>query len=251
MAGMSRLERSSVRRDRTPLAAHPRTTGERLAAEWNRLRSRPSSIAAARAWSLTERPITDLDDVLDAVGYESPRTDDAERRLRQLVLLAGDDELAARVVIQRILPGLLAVVRRRRRSAGDDAFDELLGAAWVAIRTFNPDRRPACLAAALIADADERAFRRATRRRSHDELPTSELGHLPDDRPQHPVDELNDLFDAALAAGVTETDIRLLRQLLAAPTANALAAELQVTPRTVRNRRDRITGRLRAVALAA
>ena len=52
-------------------------------------------------------------------------------------------------------------------------------------------------------------------------------------------------------AGVAPDDLELLRQLLAAPTTNQLAEVLQITPRTIRNRRDRITSRLREVALAA
>lgn len=246
---MSIFDVSRTRCVRTP--AIPHNTGERLAAEWARLRHRPSAVAHAQRWALVDGAVTDLDDVLAAIGFETAPTPAAERALRRLVLIAADDDLAARIVVQRIVPGLLGVVRRRRRTVGHDAFDELLGAAWVAIRTFNPDRRPACLAAALIADADDRAFRRATRRRSHDELPTGELGDVADVRPRHAIDELDQLFVEALDAGVDEADIRMLRQLLAAPTAVELAAMLQVTPRTIRNRRDRITDRLREVALAA
>ena len=46
-------------------------------------------------------------------------------------------------------------------------------------------------------------------------------------------------------------DIDLVRQLVEPPPAIDLARRLNVTPRTIRNRRDRITDRLREVALAA
>lgn len=230
---------------------HTPSTGERLAAEWVRLRRRPTSLRAADRWRLLDHPVTDLDQVLRAVGYETAPSGAAENRLRRLVAIAAHDDLAGRVVVQRLVPGLLAVVRRRRRAEGGDTFDELLGAAWVAIRTFNTERRPSCLAAALITDADYRAFRAPARRRAHDTHPLADVGHLPDDRDPHPIDELVELFAAARAAGIADDDLDLLRQLIAVPTARELAARLRVTPRTIRNRRDRITDRLREITLAA
>ena len=228
------------------------TTGRRLTLEWARLRTRPAALLHAAGWGLVEAPLTDLDQVLVAVGFEN-RCPSAERRLRELVTIAGHDELAARVVLQRLLPGLLAVVRRRRRSGhGESTFDELLTTAWISIRTYNPRRTPSCLAAALISDADYQAFRSAGRRRSSTERPVDIDDSFPAHRePPCPSDELDEVLADALAAGVPTEDIELLRQLVAAPRAIDVAAQLQVTPRTIRNRRDRITGRLREVALAA
>jgi DNA-directed RNA polymerase specialized sigma24 family protein len=197
--------------------------------------------------------VTNLDDVLTAVGFETAGTPDTERRLRHLVVLAGNDELAARVVVQRLLPGLLAVVRRRRRGGhGDTAFDELLATLWISIRTYNPDRQPTCLAAALISDADYRAFRSANRRRSATERPVDidDSTYVAEHR-TCASDELDELLNDALDAGVSRDDIEMVRQLIDAPRAIDLATHLKVTPRTIRNRRDRITGRLREVALAA
>ena len=231
---------------------HP-TTGQRLALEWARLRTRPSALDQATQWGLADGPVTNLEEVLAAVGYETLRTHDAELRLLRLVVLAGDDELAARVVVQRLLPGLLAVVSRRRRGGyGDTAFDELLATLWISIRTYNTDRNPMCLAAALISDADYRAFRSAKRRRSADERPVDfgDATHAAEHTPCAS-DELDELLNDALEAGVPQCDIDLLRQLVDAPRAIDLAHQLNVTPRTIRNRRDRITDRLREVALAA
>ena len=235
-----------------PGSATP-TTGRRLTLEWTRLRTRPDALRRATRWGLTDDPVGDLDQVLAAVGFETPGTPDAEQRLRQLVVLASADELAARVVVQRLLPGLLAVVRRRRRSGhGSTAFDELLATVWISIRTYNPNRNPSCLAAALISDADYRAFRSAKRRRSSTERPIEidDSTHVAEHRPCAS-DELDELLTEALEAGVSRDDIDLLRQLVDAPRAIDLADQLQVTPRTIRNRRDRITDRLREVALAA
>lgn len=241
----------------TPIPRRPDPTslGGRIALEWSRLRLRPTVLADAGRWGILEAPIRDLDEVLTAVGYETGRDPAADERLRRLVLIAADDELAARVVVQRIVPGLLAVVRRRRRQGvGPEALEELLGAAWIAIRTFNPHRRPTCLAAALISDADYRAFRSTRRRRSAGERPTdlsADADQLGTTSAPNPGIELAELFALAAESGVPDADLELMRQLLAAPTVNELARELDITPRTVRNRRDRIALRLREVALAA
>ncbi len=234
------------------LGTIPHDTGTRLTLEWARLRVRPDALRHATAWQVLDGPVRDLDQILAAIGFRQPPSAAAELRLRELVVLAADDDLAGRIVIQRLIPGLLAVVSRRRRSGGDaDVFDELLSAAWLTIRTYNTGRRPACLAAALISDADYRAFRSDQRRRRLDVVTLADHPAPAHATEAHPSDELSVLFREAIAAGVPEADIDLLRRLVDARTANDLARELRVTPRTIRNRRDRITDRLREVALAA
>jgi hypothetical protein len=226
-------------------------TGGKLAHEWARLRTRRTALERARSWGLMEDPLTSLDELLAAVGFHTEPTQENERRLHDLVLIAADDELAARIVVQRILPGLLAVVVRRR-DPNRYVFDELLGAAWIAIRTYNASRAPRSVAAALISDAEYAAFRAASRRKSSQEHPAD---IRPDDvRAHHEVsscEELAELLAEAAASGVPDADLELIRQLLNVPTANELAAQLHVTPRTIRNRRDRVMVQLRAVARAA
>lgn len=230
---------------------HRSDTGGRLALEWTRLRSRPDHLRAASTWQIIDGPIGSLDEILGAVGYECDPTPDTERRLRRLVALARDDELAARIVLQRILPGLLAVVRRRRGQA-DHVLEELVGAAWIAVRTYNPARTPRSVAAALISDADYSAFRAHTRRRSSTERPVDpQVDDVPHVHEPSSCEQLAVLLVDAAEAGIAPADLELLRQLLAAPTTNQLAEVMRITPRTIRNRRDRITSRLREVALAA
>ena len=226
-------------------------TGGRMATEWNQIRDRPSHLARARSWGIVDGPIDDLDDVLVAVGYERPSDPATEQRLRALVVIAATDELAARVVIQRLLPGLLAVVRRRR-GITEHVFEELLGAAWIAVRTFNPARSPSSIAASLISDADYGAFRAAGRRRSSGEQPVDlDFTRRPDDHEPSSCEQLAAVLAEAEEAGIDPADLELIRQWLAAPNATQLAEQLRVTTRTIRNRRRRITNELRAVALAA
>jgi hypothetical protein len=230
----------------------PRTdTGGSLTREWIRMRTRPDHLATARTWQLVDHPIESLDDILHAVGFERPLDESNERRFRRLVALAADDELAARVVIQRLLPGLLGVVRRRR-GCSPYVLDELLGAAWIVVRTYNTDRSPHCIAASLISDADYNAFRAHDRRKSSLERPVDpQLQIAPDVHETSSCEQLAVLLADAADAGVPAGDLDFVRQLLASPTAIELARVLRITPRTIRNRRDRITSRLREVALAA
>ena len=224
----------------------------RLHAEWTRLRRHPAALGRARRWAIVDGRVDDLSQVLTAVGFEVAPSIECDEALRRLVLLSADDDLAARTVIQRLLPGLLAVTARRRTQT-QDAFDELAGAAWISIRTFNPARRPACLPAALIADADYMAFRKPWRRAAAGELPTDTTSFDEiEAEPQTTADEeVAALFSRAVEAGLPPDDLELLRRLAAATPTSQLAAELDVTPRTVRNRRDRATARLRQIVLAA
>jgi len=225
--------------------------GSRLDREWSQLRFRPALLRHAAGWAIVEGPLRDLDQILAAVGYQTGWTADNEAAMRQLVVRAADDELAARIAIQRLLPGLLAIVRRR--GVPDDGLDELVGAAWICIRTFNPARGSRCVAAALIADADYRAFRSRWRRRCAGERPTGLTPELPQPEPSAiPGQELHELLERAKAAGVPEDEIELARRVGTEEiSTEQLARELQVTARTVRNRRARVTDRLRQLAAAA
>ncbi len=228
-----------------------RGIGSQLATEWGHLRTRPDALRKARNWHLVDGPLENLDQILTAVGFEIERSKAADDALLKLVLLAATDDLAGRVVIQRLLPGLYSVVGRRC-GQGQNLLADLLGSVWITIRTYNPERRPGCLAAALIADSDYRAFRAARRRRSCGEIPAERIEDTPcveDNRGA--CEELADVLRAAREAGISDSDLNLLRQLANSPTAIELAAQLQVTPRTIRNRRDRITEQIRTVLAVA
>jgi len=225
--------------------------GYRLDREWALLRFRPQLLRRAAGWAIVEGPLHDLDQILAAVGYQTAWTAANEAAMRELVLRAAHDELAARIAIQRILPGLLAVVRRR--GVADDGLDELIGAAWICVRTFSPSRRSGCVAAALVADADYRAFRSHWRRRCAGERP---IGLAPEPSQHEPAETpaqlLAELLARASAAGIPDDEIELARRVGTEDiSTEQLARELNVTARTVRNRRARVTDRLRQLAVAA
>lgn len=241
-----------TRRCSGPRTMRSAQVAARLGREWQRLRVDPTALRRADRWRIVDRPVSDLDAVLAAVGFGVGRSAEADRRLTTLVALAATDDLAGRVVVQRLMPGLMAEAARRWAPDRCDVLDELIGAAWISIRTYNQARRPGCIAAALLADARHRAFRSVERRRWTDERPTDLFDAIPAaDREPHPVEELAELFDEAQAAGVDEQDLDLLRRLLRTPRVTDAAIALDVTARTIRNRRDRVAKKLRSIALAA
>jgi hypothetical protein len=226
-----------------------RATSTRLNAEWHRLRTRPSAIATARSWHVTDVPFADLDELLALAGAGRPTTTASEAVLDALVRTARTTPLAGRVVLQRLLPGLLTDARRRRCAHGPEAFEDLVAAAWVAIHTFDLDRRPACLAASLVWAADNRAFRRPERPLAVAADPAAPERLAAPAADPHPLRELAEVVDVARRAGLTDGDLELLRRLLCDGQRD-LAADLQVTTRTVRNRRDRLVERLRSAVAA-
>jgi hypothetical protein len=242
---------------RRPMTLHhlrPRskrlTLAARLDHEWDVVRSRPHVVARARSWRVTDAPFTDLGELLALAGHRTARTPEANAVLARLVDAARTDELASRVVIQRLLPALLAIVRRR---ASRNGLEELIGAAWLAIRTYRTDRRPERIAANLVHDAEYAAFIAPSRRRMASEIPIDP--QLFDETPAEIVlascEELANLLAEARREGIPDEDVDLVRHLVRVGSPAIVAAECNVTARTVRNRRDRMTARLREVAFAA
>jgi DNA-directed RNA polymerase specialized sigma24 family protein len=229
------------------------TLAPRLRREWQWLHRRSDLVAAARGWRVTPCHFDDLEELLALAGYQCAATPERDEVLRRLVERAVDDELAARIVLQRILPGLLAVASRRGRSRrGADLFEELLGAAWITIRTYDIRRRPACLAAALICGAEHRAFRGPSRRRVVPEVPVDARRlSVADEADPSAAEELADVLRWARLQGLDPDDVAFVRRLATAASPAQLAAELGVTTRTIRNRRNRVTYRLRRLSVAA
>jgi hypothetical protein len=230
----------------------PRALSIRLEREWEVLRHRPAAVARARSWGVTATPFTSLDELLWLAGFWSVRSTEADRVLGALVDVAGrGDQLAARVVLQRLLPGLLAIVRREQfREPGLDAFELLAAEAWIAISGYDVGRRPTHIAARLLNDARHRAFTTPRRRRRRiDEVPVPP-GHLDGPMPAEPgstFEELTTVVAVARDGGLTDRDLVPVRDYLSDHPARA-AAQRGITLRTLRNRRDRSVARIRYCA---
>lgn len=241
----------------------------RLQREWQAITQRPAVLHRASGWGLGV-PFHSLDDIVMATGFcvrtgrDQPDVADAAAPapadhhaanavLARLLVSARTDDVAARVVLQRLLPGLVGRARRwgaHRAGGSFDAFDELLSAAWMVIREFPVERRPHHLAANLLRDSEARAFGRSVRRLLVHELTEPNRLDLPVElAPTEPADELAEVV--ACAGALSEHDLRLLELLVQGLSQAEMAALLSVSERTVRNHRDAMVHRLRSAAMAA
>ena len=238
---------------------------ERLDLEWAHLRTSRRALRTARTWAerYPDHPlaglVTELTD-LDQLRQATQRRDGAERSddtiLLALVELARSDEHAGRIILQHLLPALISNARRYRSYTDrTDPIAQIVPAAWLAIRSYDVDRRRHHIAASLISDAVFQAFRRQLRRCAASEEPTSpvsfaEVAHH--DGPATAVDEFVTVLRDARHAGVPAYDLDLLRQLVRVGSPGIVAHQRKVTPRTVRNHRDRAVDHVRiALAVAA
>ena len=176
--------------------------------------------------------------------------------VRRLLGVARADELAARIVLQRVLPGLRQ--RANRWSFGDfqpdsdGALGDLVGVAWLLIRSYDVEQRRGFAVANLVRDSAYYAFIAPKRRRSSGECPTDPLS-MNDQQPapeSSPCTELAELLVEAHRAGVDRGELELVRHLAAGDgTTEALAERDHVTSRAIRYRRTRAIEHLRAFAL--
>jgi hypothetical protein len=246
---------------------HPSTTHRytaQLGREWERLRSRPANLAEARSWKPAVGAgrladvlddLYDLDQLVALTNDPTRRCADADTVMLQLVVLAKEHQLAGRIVIQRILPGLIArSARYRSGSDGIDPAEMVIAAAWIAINRYDVSRRRRHVAASLISDATFQAFRRPLRRRAAHEVVTS-CDHFAQ-RSAPPVavtalEQLAEVIRIAKEHGLPPADLQLVCDLVRVGSPTIIAAQRGVTPRTIRNHRDRAIANIRAALQAA
>jgi hypothetical protein len=244
--------------DRLMIANAPRVRlADRLDREWAHLSHRRPVVDRARGWGVTARPFSSLDELVVLAGLTGSRAttvaqvtavteDEADELLHRLVQCAQYDWLAGRVVLQRILGGLLRIAGAEQRREPDvDALSLLVGEAWLAIARY---RRPRAghVAAGLLNDARHGAFVGPRRRRGVTEVLTSPSSVVePRLSPaDSPCDELAAVLRSARDHGLAATELALVCGVVDHGT-RAVARQLAVTQRTVRNRRDRVAGAIR------
>lgn len=247
---------------RLPLVIN-RSLLSRLESEWQALNQRPAVLHRAAGWDLGIE-FASLDEVVAASGFRpqaGERVCDsgtasaaANEVLRRLLAAARTDDVAARVVLQRLLPGVVATARRwggHRHGGSMDAFDEMLSATWMVIREFPTDRRSRQLAASVLRAGEYRAFQQASRRMMVHELTAPNLLDLPVETvvTLDVADELAEVV--ACASSLTEHELQLIELLASGCSATEMAERLKISVRTVRNHRDAVVHRLREAALAA
>jgi DNA-binding CsgD family transcriptional regulator len=231
----------------------------RLQREWGHLARSPEALAAANGWALHVVPFRSLDDLLIAtgLGMRGRAGDHDDELVGQLIVLARHNVLAGRIVLQRLLPGLAAIARRRTMGSHTtvllETTDELLAAAWAVIRSYRVERYPAFVVPSMLREIERRTFRPERRRRFEMVAVGDEVFERTAAPEQHPTaaQEVADLLADAARSGLDPADIELVRRLAAGATSAELAVEHDVTDRTIRNHRAAAIHRLRAVALAS
>lgn len=281
VGGTATVERAVMASTSTLIAPCSAPTARVAAAindDWARVVADGVAQQTASSWPvLLQARGRGLEHALAAAGGDRTiEPDVADTNLAALVRLAAVDDVAARLVLQRIVPGLVRAARRRQHAGMQQAFDELVGTAWVLVRTYPLERRPQRVAANLCRDAEYHAFVRPSRLRSGDERP---LGALRDDvgdsrgnarpggrRPTWPLptaavmrselpaaaDEVSALLLDALRCGVDRARVAIVAQIhLAGRHPSAVADELKISERTVRLRRETTIRQIARLAGAA
>lgn len=262
---------SEARADDAPMASIRTSVplGQELLDDWT---------ALVRATRQSE----DLDALLVSVGYRpypAPRSpspgneradhdradagadaDGADGRLAALVAEARHNALAARVVLQRLLPGILSIARRR----GDrewrltlEYYDELLANAWIVIRCYPIHRRPRAVAANLLRDIEYQTFTRPVRLRR---VATCTLENPADDdedtpseyevRPSaHPFVEIVEVLHTAALGGLDDHWLEFAAALASGTTLEETAAQRSCSTRAERYRRAQLVSRIRSIVL--
>lgn len=202
----------------TPPPVHLPT---RLDMEWQHLVAAPATAAALTRWRRIEpelAPYTDLE-TLRAAVHDRSDPDRSDRILSALVRLAATsghgETLAARVVLQLLIPGAVQLGRRLSTLFGDYATSEAVVFAELAIliRTYPWQRRPRRIAANLLLDCRQRLLR--SHHRHHAEVSAGLILQDPASTADHCEEEyaLHDLLRWARRQGVIN---KLEAQLLVA-----------------------------------
>ena len=109
--------------------------------EWAELATSPRARRALMRWVNTKPDLAGNHDLVDVLAA---RRDPARSGpvLKALASLAADDDIAARTLLQAVLPGLITLAACSGN--GDDAaLDEMVSLAWERIRTY-PCQRTSC-----------------------------------------------------------------------------------------------------------
>ena len=225
--------------DRVPL--------DRLEREWQALQGGPLA-ARLRAWGHGEPALSafaSADALIRFLHSRAPGLD-KDAVLNGLLARARTDPLAARVVLQALLPGLKGLARRMFLEADEagQLWQLLLASAWERIRTYPLERRPRRIAANLLLDTMRATLDELAReRRRRGELPASALVASAATPPAGDVETLLARAVAAAAISTGEAELILRTRIDEAPLAT-VAREFGVSYNVLRVRLQRAERRL-------
>ncbi len=237
----------------TPLVYSTVTSGPAriVINEWEQLRSRRTTLRTVNSWDFMPRRVVDLDEVLELCGFGRAVDDvDGDRLLWHLVKQAETCDVAARIVLHRILPALMAMAKRRGQLAHggmEAAMTDILATAWCVIREYPHHRRHHKVAANLVRDTEYHAFVRHHRLRHVDETQVGDemLQRMIESNQEDDSREIVDVLNDAAEMGVDPHHLALLREFANGRTSDDIAARLGVSSRTVRNHKRNALDALR------
>lgn len=225
-----------------------------LDAEWDELVRSPRLAEALGAWAEDE----------PALRFESPaalveqterrdRPADADAVLAALARRAGTDDLAARVLLQLVLPGCKRLLRLYGRRDPEEWAALIVSTMWDRIRHYPVDRRPERVAANLLLDVRHRTIRAVRRHRPTAPLYGLAEHDLPavDPGPGAAAEAVSAVGAAVRRGRIDLDDARLVvLTRLGEVTVTEVAEHAHTSEQTVRKRRHRAEARLRAVVAA-
>jgi hypothetical protein len=219
--------------------------------EWERVAGSPASRRRFTQWVATHPELAGLE-TLDELLEARRDPERAPALLSVLAALAPTDELAARTLLQAVVPGIVCFAAR---AANDDpqAVEEMVSLAWERIRTYPTTRRGA-VAGNILLDV----LKRYRRHRFIDQ-PTSSAPIATDPEGTQCTEDtvlnrllLEEVINADRAGIVSAPALTLvLRSRVMGEPLEELSAELDVPQRNLCQRRWRAECRLRDRLLAA
>lgn len=235
-----------------------RAVFDALDRSWATLVRSPEAAAALDRWSADPMlAVADLDTLLDRIWAATKP--DADRAHAALAARAPADEIAARVLLQVLRPGLRNLGRRLALGGSfDDVDHEIVALAWERIRTYPIDRRPASIAANVLLDVRKRYVREVL------DPERLRLDHIRDDlwpiAPSAEHEALDSVVPSLRRAHARLVDA-VNRRTITATTAAVIwrtrvqqdddadvAADLGVNVRTLQRRRQRAERQLAAAS---
>ncbi len=205
---------------------------------------------------------------MSAAGVSARRADEIAEALAEAA--AAGDEVATRVMVQRMLPNLVAIAWgggfSGGASAGEEAdtLDTMISTVWLALATGDALRGEAGVWRRLMRDAEYLELQRPRRRRAIEDraaarmavtaTSVADITGRPDGSAPPAVEELLEVVGEALTHGLRSSDAHLLARLGVAGVPVTEVAETDpahVTPRCIRYRRAAALRRVRSLATEA
>lgn len=220
-----------------------------LTHEWSVLTGMPGTRCRYGRWQVNETCFRQWPTVEELIAFAQRRGDPSasDQALALLARWSPSDDLAARALLQALLPGLRAIVVKHYWLTDDeDLAASTIALAWERIRTYPYANRPQRIAANVIRDTAHR-LRRTYRddQRAPSTLDASTL------QSEEPAYRTIDVLDLARRNLDEQSLAVVVRTRLRGEDVASVAAELRCTAPALRERRRRAEDKLRCTVEGA